>query len=67
MISGSSSVISTLWRVDDEATAFLITKFYEELKANEKIEALRVAQIETMKKYKLPYYWGAFILAGDWN
>lgn len=67
MISGSSSVISTLWKVDDEATTFLITKFYEELKANEKIEALRVAQIETMKKYKSPYYWGAFILAGDWN
>jgi hypothetical protein len=33
--------------------------------ASGKAEAPRAAQIELLKRYRHPYYWGAFILSGD--
>jgi len=47
----------------------LMKEFYNNLKTMDKIEALRKAQ-ETLTldpKYVDPYYWGAFILVGDWR
>lgn len=72
--SGARSTVATLWRVDDEATAKLMSNFYDQLvKAKEtgisKAEALRLAQVAILKNpdYQSPYFWGAFVLLGNWT
>ena len=65
LYAGSRSIVASLWKVDDEATAYLMTRFYGALKGTSKREALRLAQLETRKKYPHPYYWAAFQLTGE--
>lgn len=66
--AGASSVIASLWTVDDEATSFLMKAFYTNLKQGlSKAAALQAAQMATRKKYPHPYYWAAFVLTGDPN
>jgi len=45
--AGCANVVGSLWPVDDEATAALMTQFYHELRANGRtpLEALRMAQL----------------------
>lgn len=66
LYAGTPSVVSTLWSVNDEATAYLMVEYYNNLKQTDKARALRQAQLKTMKKYPHPFYWGAFVLIGDW-
>jgi CHAT domain-containing protein/tetratricopeptide (TPR) repeat protein len=64
--AGASSVIASLWTVDDQATSFLMKAFYGHLKRGmSKAAALQAAQAATRKKYPHPYYWAAFVLTGD--
>lgn len=64
--AGASTVIASLWTVDDRATCLLMRSFYTHLKrGNGKAEALRKAQSETRRQYPSPYYWAAFVLTGD--
>jgi CHAT domain-containing protein len=64
--AGASSVIASLWTVDDEATSILMKAFYSHLKKGmSEAAALQAAQAETRKKYPHPYYWAAFVLTGD--
>ena len=65
LYAGSSSIVASLWKVDDRATAELMTRFYMELLKNNKVESLRAAQLETKKKYSHPYYWASFQLTGN--
>jgi len=64
--AGASSVLASLWTVDDEATSILMERFYASLKQGlSKAAALQAAQIATRKRYPHPYYWAAFALTGD--
>jgi CHAT domain-containing protein len=63
--SGTSSVIASLWQVDDDATSYLMVQFYEALQTKNKRDALRAAQLATMKKFSHPYFWAAFYLTGN--
>jgi CHAT domain-containing protein len=65
LYAGSSSIIASLWKVDDLATSQLMTRFYKEMDRTDKREALRTAQLETKKKYPHPYYWASFQLTGN--
>jgi CHAT domain-containing protein/uncharacterized protein HemY len=67
--NGVKSVIASLWKVNDDATALLMADFYNNLKTMEVSEALRQAQINLTKnpKFHHPYYWSPFILMGDWK
>jgi len=67
--AGVPSVVASLWPVDDAATARLITTFYQNLKTMDTAEALRQAQLALRKdpKFQHPYYWGAWVLLGDWR
>ena len=67
--TGTRTALSTLWRADDRATTLLMTKFYQQLVLGRtKAEALREAQLSLLKEegYFAPYYWGTYILIGNW-
>lgn len=66
-MAGASSILMSLWKVDDEATCLLMTEFYKNwLSGMSKNEALRVAKnvvrSHTEKGWDNPKYWAAFIL-----
>ena len=66
LYAGASSVLASLWSVDDAATQELMIAFYAHLRqSSSKIEALRAAQLEIRRKYPHPYYWAGFVLTGN--
>jgi CHAT domain-containing protein len=71
MYAGAARVMASLWRVDDQATADLMERFYRAvLKEHQRpAAALRVAQIDMWKqnRWKAPNYWAAFVLQGEWR
>jgi len=71
MYAGAARVVASLWKVDDEATAELMKRFYRHmLQANlPPAAALRAAQVEMWKQnqWQPPYYWAAFTLQGEWR
>ncbi|MEQ8382005.1 MAG: CHAT domain-containing protein [Coleofasciculus sp. A1-SPW-01] len=68
--SGARSTLATLWSVDDQSTAMLMVKFYQELAQADvtKAEALRQAQVALLQqsRFRHPYYWTPFVLLGNW-
>lgn len=65
--AGARSTLATLWSVDDEFTANLMSHFYQELKAGvNKAEALQHAQLAVFAQQKNPYFWAPFVLVGNW-
>jgi len=72
MVAGTPSVLASLWWVDDESTAFLMTRFYSYLLGSPpltKAEALRRAMLDTRAQpgWTALYHWAPFILVGDWR
>lgn len=65
LYAGSSSIVASLWKVDDLATSYLMIRFYKGMQKTDKRDALRKAQLETRKKYPHPYYWASFQLTGS--
>jgi CHAT domain-containing protein len=65
--AGSPRVISTLWKVDDLATAVLVKQFYRYLKSGmTPAGALRRAQQHVRRRiHSHPAYWAAFRLTGE--
>lgn len=67
MFAGSPRVLVSLWKVDDAATAALMTKFYEGFRQGQgAARALRSAQehVRSQEKWKHPAYWAAWTLWG---
>jgi len=63
--AGASSLVVSLWRVDDAATAELMVAFYRGLEAGKTVAStLRGAQLEILSRYRHPYYWAPFVLVG---
>ncbi len=70
MYAGAPAVIASSWRVDDSATAELMTELYRGLfQGKSPPAALREAQVAVSKipRFRAPYYWAAFELQGDWK
>jgi len=66
LYAGAPGVISTLWNIDDAASAGLMKEFYRRLTGGESAaEALRHAQLAVKEHYPDPKYWAAFTLTGD--
>jgi CHAT domain-containing protein/Tfp pilus assembly protein PilF len=69
--AGSARVMVSLWDVNDEATAWLMSRFYAGIfqRNLSPAAALREAQEKTrsVKGWQSPYYWGGFVLEGDWR
>jgi filamentous hemagglutinin family protein len=68
--AGARSTIASLWSLDDESTAFLMSKFYQELASGRltRAEALRRAQLALLRnpKFQRPMFWAPYILLGNW-
>lgn len=72
MYAGAPRVVATLWKVSDAATAEFMSRFYENMLGKKKLSAaasLRAAQLSMrqQKQWAAPYYWGGFVLQGEWR
>ncbi|MCI4671975.1 MAG: CHAT domain-containing protein [Bacteroidia bacterium] len=70
--AGAKSVLTSLWQVNDLATSRIIEDFYKELEnGKDKDEALREAKLNYLSQgdhlTAHPFYWGGFILIGDYS
>jgi len=69
MHAGASSVVASLWEVDDRATSELMQLFYSNMleRGMKTSEALRAAQnsIRQRPEWRSPHYWAAFTLQGE--
>jgi tetratricopeptide (TPR) repeat protein len=62
---GASTLVVSLWLVQDEATASLMEKYYERLRDGAgPAQALRAAQLAIKDEHPHPYYWAPFVLVG---
>jgi CHAT domain-containing protein len=73
VLAGTASQVVSLWSVSDASTRALMVDYYGELaRGTSRAEALRQAKLRLMRqtrepRYAHPYYWAAFIPAGDWR
>ncbi|NIN65131.1 MAG: CHAT domain-containing protein, partial [Anaerolineae bacterium] len=71
LYAGAASLLMSLWRVDDQATAHLMDRFYQGLLDGlRKPAALRQAQLSLLSGeegdyYRHPYFWAPFFLVGE--
>jgi CHAT domain-containing protein len=68
--AGARSALATLWKIDDAASADLVSLFYRHLSdANlTKAQALQSAQahLRSRAETRDPYYWAGFVIIGNW-
>jgi CHAT domain-containing protein/tetratricopeptide (TPR) repeat protein len=76
LYAGAPSLVVSLWQVDDASTASLMSEFYRQLGAGERVaSALRAAQLALRRverehqgrrilPYEHPHYWAPFFLIG---
>lgn len=67
--AGTPNIVTSLWKVDDEATKNLMKQFYDYLQQGlPKDQALQQAKLDQIAKggkYAHPAFWSAFVLIGD--
>lgn len=75
-MAGSPSLVASLWKVPDAATAELMATFYRALQSGtgDRLDALRQAQIALLRKtrdgrrpYAAPWNWAGFQIYGDFR
>lgn len=68
--AGARSALATLWFINDEASATLISEFYRQLRhpSLSKAVALQRAQMKLLNDpvYEHPAYWSPFLLLNNW-
>ncbi len=63
--AGASGLLVSLWLVEDETTATLMTDFYRHLvQGGDPAAALRQAQLSLRASHPHPYFWAPFVLVG---
>jgi CHAT domain-containing protein/Tfp pilus assembly protein PilF len=71
MYAGVPRLVVSLWSVDDQGTAALMSAFYRKMLQDRLTPsaALRQAQIELWQnpEWQSPFYWSAFALQGEWG
>lgn len=78
-LSGCTNIITSLWKAEDEATAYISEHFYRYLDQGDSVaESLQKAKLDLlddpkMAQYHSPTFWGHLILVGvpergfNWN
>jgi CHAT domain-containing protein len=67
-IAGTETQVVSLWQVDDDATRWLMDRYYGALHSGAgRSDALGQAQRELLRdaRYEHPFYWAAFVPIGD--
>ena len=68
--AGARTALASLWFVNDESAARLVSGFYRALKDPQvsKAEALRQIQLSMLaeRKFRHPAYWAPFQVIGNW-
>lgn len=68
--AGARSALATLWHINDQASAELVSEFYRQLKAKgtSRAAALRRAKLRLLEddRYAHPGYWSPFLLINSW-
>jgi len=69
--AGARSAFATLWFVNDESSATLVSDFYTALRDHpemSKARALRSAQMKLLadQRYAHPCYWAPYLIIGNW-
>ncbi len=65
MVAGAKNLITSMTKVDDQATQVLMAIFYEEyIKTDNVALSLERAQLKLREKFPDPRIWGAFLLTG---
>ncbi len=71
MYAGTPRVLVSLWSLSDQGTAELMRRFYAGVlgRGMDPAAALREAQMSMLaeERWRVPYYWAAFVLQGDWR
>jgi CHAT domain-containing protein len=72
LASGAARVIVTLWSIEDQASAEMMSRFYRRALGPQRMTpaaALRATQEEMWRqgRWSAPYYWGGFVLQGNWR
>jgi CHAT domain-containing protein/Tfp pilus assembly protein PilF len=65
--AGTSSILMSLWAVNDQATFHLMERFYRHIQRGESLAgSLREAKLEMIHSHILshPYYWAGFVING---
>ncbi len=67
--AGVSTLLVSLWPVEDASTERLMAAFYREVRDHPANEALRTAQRAVFDdtQFRDPFFWAAFDLMGDWR
>ncbi len=68
--AGVETLVASLWRVDDRGTLRLMDGFYAELEQGTDVaRALQHAQLALLREeeWSHPWYWGGFVVVGDWR
>jgi CHAT domain-containing protein/Flp pilus assembly protein TadD len=70
LAAGSRSSLTTLWRVDDRATAEFMKQFYyfavdRRLGKAEALRQVKLKFVRSRSAYESPRYWAAFVISGD--
>lgn len=67
--AGTRSILSTLWRVDDVATALVVKHFYRNYVREGAADSLRDAQNRVLNdgRHAHPSYWAGMTLTGDYR
>ena len=66
--AGSSSVLLSLWAINDQASYQLLERFYVHLRsASPVMDSLRLAKLELIDSGVLshPYFWAGFVVSGN--
>jgi len=66
--AGASSILLSLWAINDQASSQLLERFYIHLRSSNSImSALRKAKMEMIDSGVLdhPYYWAGFVITGE--
>jgi CHAT domain-containing protein len=67
LIAGAGAVVSSLWQVADDATAALMSAFYQSLSRGRPADAAladAMGQVRAEPRWSDPRYWSAFRLVG---
>lgn len=71
MYAGAPRVVASLWRIDDRASADIMSRFYAAMLKDglRPAAALRAAQVSMLreKRWQSPHYWAAFTIQGEWR